>query len=146
MLWQSLTFDPIQISAAALGYMSRAVHDNLVRYGEGAELRPGLAERWEVLEQGLIYRFYLRRDVRFHNGSLFNARDVHDNFVRLLSPESKSSGNWILRNVAGADDVIAGRSKAPRSPCMQYSMLMSAPRFCRCSGTGARVPPKSKRL
>jgi methyl-accepting chemotaxis protein/ABC-type oligopeptide transport system substrate-binding subunit len=111
VLWQQLTFDPIHISAAALGYMSRCVHENLVRYGEGAELLPGLAERWEVLEQGLIYRLHLRRNVRFHNGRLFNARDVHDNFVRLLSPESKSNGDWILRGVVGAEDVIAGKTK-----------------------------------
>src|SRR5438477_808652 len=111
VLWQQLTFDPIHISAAALGFMSRAVHENLVSYGEGAELMPGLAERWEVLEQGLVYRLHLRRNVRFHNGRLFTARDVHDNFVRLLAPESKSSGNWILRGVAGAEDVIAGKTK-----------------------------------
>ena len=111
VLWQQLTFDPIHISAAALGFMSRAVHENLVRYGEGAELLPGLAERWEVLEQGLVYRLHLRRNVRFHNGRLFTARDVHDNFVRLLSPESKSAGNWILRGVIGAEDVIEGKTK-----------------------------------
>jgi methyl-accepting chemotaxis protein/ABC-type transport system substrate-binding protein/drug/metabolite transporter (DMT)-like permease len=111
VLWQKLTFDPIHISAAALGFMSRAVHANLVQYGEGAELIPGLAERWEVLEQGTLYRFHLRHGVRFHNGRLFEARDVHENFVRLLSPESKSSSDWILRNVVGADEVIAGRTK-----------------------------------
>jgi peptide/nickel transport system substrate-binding protein/oligopeptide transport system substrate-binding protein len=82
-----------------------------VRYGEGAELLPGLAERWEVLEQGLVYRMHLRRNVRFHNGRFFTARDVHDNFVRLLSPETKSAGDWILRGVIGAEDVIAGKTK-----------------------------------
>src|SRR5437763_4978787 len=111
VLWQELTLDPIHISAAALGYMSRNVHENLVRYGEGAELMPALAERWEVLEQGLVYRLHLRRNVRFHNGRLFTARDVHDNFVRLLSPESRSSGDWILRGVVGAEDVISGKTK-----------------------------------
>jgi len=111
VLWQQLTFDPIHISAAALGFMSRSVHENLVRYGEGAELMPGLAERWEVLEQGLVYRLHLRRNVRFHNGRMFGARDVHDNFVRLLSPESKSAGDWILRGVVGAEDVIEGKTR-----------------------------------
>jgi methyl-accepting chemotaxis protein/ABC-type oligopeptide transport system substrate-binding subunit len=111
VLWQRLTFDPIHISAAALGFMSRCVHENLVRYGEGAELLPGLAERWEVLEQGLVYRLHLRRNVRFHNGRLFTARDVHDTFVRLLSPETKSAGDWILRGVVGAEDVITGKTK-----------------------------------
>src|SRR5207302_1849151 len=54
---------------------------------------------------------HLRRGVRFHNGRLFEARDVHESFVRLLSPELQSPSNWILRNVRGSEDVLAGRTK-----------------------------------
>lgn len=111
VLWQRLTFDPAQTSASALGFLSKAIHSTLVRYGEGAELIPDLAERWEVLEQGHVYRFHLRRGVRFHNGRSFDARDVYESFVRLLLPETKSGGAWILRNVQGAEDVLEGRSR-----------------------------------
>src|SRR5947209_3199837 len=114
LLWQQLTFDPVHISAAALGYMSRAVHANLVAYGEGAELVPALAERWEVFESGHIYRLHLRRGVRFHNGRLFEAKDVHDTFVRLLAPETRSTSSWILRNVQGAAEVMNGSTKTLR--------------------------------
>jgi methyl-accepting chemotaxis protein/ABC-type transport system substrate-binding protein len=114
VLWQQLTFDPVHISAAALGYMSRAVHANLVAYGEGAELIPALAERWEVFESGHIYRLHLRHGVRFHNGRLFEAKDVHDNFVRLLAPETKSTSSWILRNVQGSAEVLNGSTKTLR--------------------------------
>jgi hypothetical protein len=37
VLWQRLTFDPAHTSASALGHV-QAIHANLVRYGEGAEL------------------------------------------------------------------------------------------------------------
>ena len=111
ILWQQLTLDPVYVTANALGYMSRAVHATLMTYGEGAELMPGLAEQWEVLEQGHCYRLHLRRGVRFHNGRVFEARDVHDSFVRLLSPELQSPSSWILLNVRGADDVHSGKSK-----------------------------------
>ncbi|HEX7152908.1 MAG TPA: ABC transporter substrate-binding protein [Thermoanaerobaculia bacterium] len=111
VLWQKLTFDPVHTSASALGYLSKAIHANLVKYGEGAELVPDLAERWEVLEQGLLYRFHLRRGVRFHNGRTLEAKDIHDSFVRLLLPELKSTGAWIMRNVRGAADVISGKSR-----------------------------------
>ncbi len=111
VLWQQLTLDPVEVSAVALSYMAKAVESTLVAYGEGAELIPGLAERWETFEQGHRYRFHLRRGVRFHDGHAFEAKDVQDNFVRLLSPEMKSSGAWILRNVRGAADVISGKTK-----------------------------------
>jgi methyl-accepting chemotaxis protein/ABC-type oligopeptide transport system substrate-binding subunit len=114
VLWQQLTLDPVHITAAALGYVARSVHANLVNYGEGAELIPALAERWEVFEQGHIYRLHLRRGVRFHNGRTFEAKDVHDNFVRILAPETKSTSSWILRSVQGAAEVLNGSTKTLR--------------------------------
>jgi methyl-accepting chemotaxis protein/ABC-type transport system substrate-binding protein len=111
VLWQKLTFDPAFTSATALGFIAKAVHATLIKYGEGAELIPDLAERWEVLEQGHLYRFHLRRGVKFHNGRTFEARDVYESFLRLLLPETKSTGSWILRNVRGAEDVLEGRTR-----------------------------------
>jgi methyl-accepting chemotaxis protein/ABC-type transport system substrate-binding protein len=111
ILWQKLTLDPIYTSAAALGFMAKAVHAKLLAYGEGAELRPELAERWEVLEGGAHYRFHLRRNVRFHNGRLLEAKDVYESFLRLLLPENKSAASWIMRNVRGGEDVISGKTR-----------------------------------
>jgi oligopeptide transport system substrate-binding protein len=111
VLWQKLTLDPVHVGAAALGYMSKTIHAHLVVYGEGAELTHGLAERWEVLEQGHVYRFHLRRGVRFHNGRILEAKDVHDSLVRLLLPELSSPSSWIMREVKGAADVLAGRTR-----------------------------------
>ena len=112
VLWQDLTLDPIYSTATSIAFMTKAVHSTLVRYGEAAELLPALAERWEILEQGSVYRLYLRRGVRFHNGRIFEAKDVYESFLRLLSPELKSPTSWILRNVRGAQDVLAGRSRS----------------------------------
>lgn len=111
VLWQKLTFDPAYTSANALGFISKAIHAKLVSYGEGAELTPDIADRWEVLDQGYTYRFHLRRNVRFHNGRAVEARDVYESFLRLLLPEMKSSGAWIFRGVKGATDVLNGKSR-----------------------------------
>lgn len=111
VLWQELNFDPAQTSSSALGFMSKAIHATLVKYAEGAELIPDLAERWEVLEQGQVYRFHLRRGVHFHNGRLFEARDVYETFVRLALPENESSGAWIVRNIRGGLGALEGKSR-----------------------------------
>ena len=111
VLWQQLTLDPARTSASALGYLSKAIHANLVKYGEGAELIPDLAERWEVLDQGHVYRFHLRRGARFHNGRVIEARDVYESFLRLVLPEIKSTGAWIMRNVRGSKDVMDGKTR-----------------------------------
>jgi len=112
VMWQDFTLDPIYSNFSAIQFVTRAVHATLIRYGDGAELLPGLAERWEVLEQGMLYRLHLRRGVRFHNGRIFEAKDVYETFMRLLSPELKSPSSWILHDVRGAQDVQSGRSRS----------------------------------
>ncbi|MGH9456337.1 MAG: ABC transporter substrate-binding protein [Thermoanaerobaculia bacterium] len=104
-----LTLDPAEAQFMALGFIQNAVHDTLVRFGEGAELVPGLAERWDVLEQGLVYRFALRRNARFHDGSPVTARAVRDSILRLIQPETNSPGKWIFRGLQGAPDIIDGK-------------------------------------
>ncbi|MGA7617443.1 MAG: ABC transporter substrate-binding protein [Thermoanaerobaculia bacterium] len=105
-----LTLDPVYAQFMALSYVQKAIHENLVLFGEGAELVPGLAERWEVLDHGTVYRFHLRPDARFHNGRSVTAKDVKETFLRLLSPQINSSGKWIMRFVSGADAVIDGKA------------------------------------
>src|SRR3954447_2872618 len=60
------------------GYVAAAnVYDCLVLYDLGATtIRPGLAESWEISEDGLTYTFHLRQGVSFHDGAAFNADAV----------------------------------------------------------------------
>ena len=60
------------------GYIACAnIYDCLVLYDLGATtIRPGLAESWEISEDGLTYTFNLRQGVSFHDGAPFNADAV----------------------------------------------------------------------
>lgn len=60
------------------GYVAAAnVYDCLVLYDLGATtIRPGLAESWDISEDGLVYTFNLRQGVSFHDGAPFNADAV----------------------------------------------------------------------
>jgi peptide/nickel transport system substrate-binding protein len=51
---------------------------------------PGLAESWTVSQDGLTYTFKLRKDVKFHDGTPFNAAAVKFNIDRIMAPETKS--------------------------------------------------------
>jgi ABC-type transport system substrate-binding protein len=106
------TLDPAFCQFMALGYMERAVHETLVTFGEGAELVPALATRWEILEHGTLYRFHLRRGVYFHNGNPLTSKDVVGTFNRLMWSEINSPGKWIMLSVVGADEVMAERARA----------------------------------
>src|SRR5215218_2139212 len=69
--------DPRQINTQEAYHICANVYDCLVLYDLGAAtIRPGLAETWEITEDGLQYTFHLRQGVSFHDGAAFNADAV----------------------------------------------------------------------
>ncbi len=64
--------------------------DSLVRRDEHFELKPWLAESWEVPDPR-TYIFHLHHGVRFHDGQLLTARDVKWTFDSLLSGKLRSA-------------------------------------------------------
>lgn len=51
---------------------------------------PDLAESWDVLEDGKVYVFHLRKGVKFHDGTDFDAEAVRWNYQRIMDPEEKA--------------------------------------------------------
>jgi ABC-type transport system substrate-binding protein len=51
---------------------------------------PDLAESWEILENGKVYVFHLRKGVKFHEGSDFDAEVVRWNYQRIMDPAEKA--------------------------------------------------------
>jgi peptide/nickel transport system substrate-binding protein len=61
------------------------LYDGLVRFRDGAlDVVPGLAERWDISDDGRTYTFHLRQGVTFHDGTPFDAQAVKFNFDRML--------------------------------------------------------------
>lgn len=80
-------WDPVDTFILAWGGIASNIYDGLVRRDESLELQPGLAESWEVLDEGMRFRFNLREGVMFHNGEPFNAEAVKYTFDRLLGEQ-----------------------------------------------------------
>lgn len=60
------------------------VLNGLVDKQPNGDLEPSLAESWQILDDGLVYRFQLRPGVRFHDGRGFSADDVVWTFQSML--------------------------------------------------------------
>jgi dipeptide transport system substrate-binding protein len=80
------------------------VFNRLVEYNTAQQkIIPSLAERWEISADGLIYTFYLRKNVAFHSNAEFkasrpfNADDVLFTFTRMIDP----SKPWFKNTPAG---------------------------------------------
>ncbi len=81
------TVDPHGQTTAMVANVLRHVYETLLWRDPGnLSLIPLLAERWEVSSDGLVYTLYLRKNVKFHDGSEFNATVVKANFDRWFDP------------------------------------------------------------
>jgi peptide/nickel transport system substrate-binding protein len=61
------------------------VLENLVIFGKNSmDVEPQLAESWKVSDDGLTWTFKLRKGVKFHDGTAFNAKAVYDSFARVI--------------------------------------------------------------
>ncbi|MDI3542829.1 MAG: dipeptide transport system substrate-binding protein [Candidatus Atribacteria bacterium] len=73
------------------------IFEGLVEYKAGStEIQPCLAESWDVSEDGKEIVFHLRKGVKFHDGTDFNADAVVFSFERQYNPEHPyhQYGEW----------------------------------------------------
>jgi peptide/nickel transport system substrate-binding protein len=83
----ALALDPARITDAESSEVTEQIFDHLVRYKPGsAEIQPGLAESWDESPDGRTWTFHLRHNVRFHDGTPFDADAVVFSFDRQRDP------------------------------------------------------------
>lgn len=81
--------DPTADATAAIDLMmTRSVFETLVTVDETGRILPALAERWDVEEEGLAYRFALTDKARFTDGTKLDATTVKYSFDRAMAPDS----------------------------------------------------------
>lgn len=96
------------------------VYETLLRYTGGPQFAPGLATSWTASEGGRKYRFNLRKGVRFHDGSPFNAEAVKVNLDRLLEPNRDTPAKEYLNAIKSVtvvdDSTVEIELKEPFAP------------------------------
>ena len=78
--------------------------EGLVRFDSEGNLESGLAEKWTRINDKTV-RFYLRKNVEFHNGEKFGAHCVKYSIEKYIDPDTKYPGAGYL-NVISQVNVI----------------------------------------
>jgi peptide/nickel transport system substrate-binding protein len=80
------------------GQSMALVYNSLVMTDRKGNVIPDLAESWEVSPDYKEYTFHLRKGVKFHDGTPFNAQAVKFSYDRMLRVARTAIGNY--RNYA----------------------------------------------
>src|SRR5881396_699742 len=123
------TLDPHITNRAATRKILIQVLDTLVVIDpKDGSVKPGLAEKWEVSPDGKTYTFHLRRNVKFHDGTPFDAAAMKFTFDRIQAPLGAPG---VARSFIGpyeASEVVDPntlrvRFKQPYSPFLRMAAL-----------------------
>ncbi len=114
------------------------VYEALVKYAQDGKIEPMLSESWTISPDGREYTFNLRRDVKFSDGSPFNAQAAKKNFDAVLANAKRH--DWLemiaqIKETAVLDDYTFKITfKNPYYPALQELALIRPVRFLAPAG------------
>ncbi len=146
------SLDPAYIADAADVQLLLQLYAGLTRLDERGEAYPSLASGWEVSDDGLTYRFTLRDDLAFSDGTPLVAEDVRRSWLRLLDPATGATAPDVLSVVEGATARMSGEAgddevgiEAPDDTTLVVRLRHPASYFVEITATPATfvVPPNA---
>ncbi len=84
--------DPTSAAAGAIdSVLYSNVFEGLTRFASDGSIVPGLAESWNISDDGLSYTFKLHDGVTFHDGTTMDAQDVKFSLDRIGAEDSANA-------------------------------------------------------
>jgi len=84
--WPPIIDPSVGLGNAAMNFQVN-VYDALVYPDENGNAEPHIAKSWDISEDGLVWTFYLREGIKFHDGSELTAKDVKFSMDRMIALE-----------------------------------------------------------
>lgn len=94
---EATTFDLTKGNSIGDNEIQHAISEGLTR-NTGGEVTPGLAESWDISDDGLVYTFHLR-DANWSDGQPITAGDFVYSWQRLVNPDVASPYSWFLDTI-----------------------------------------------
>ena len=109
--------DPILVSDGESLRPIRQIFEGLMTVKAGtAQVVPSLARSFKVSRNGRVYTFTVRKGVKFHDGTAFNAAAVCYNFNRwynFTGPFQSSAATSYWQSIFGGFKTTVGNAEAP---------------------------------
>jgi len=108
-IMEPLTLDPSNCYESEGIQVVKQLWDGLVEYDpETLVVEPAIAESWDISDDGLVYTFKLKNDVKFHSGRELTAEDFVYSWSRVAQVETESYLAYHLQPILGYDELQIG--------------------------------------
>lgn len=98
--------DPTSAAAGAIdSVLYSNVFEGLTRFGSDGSVNPGLAESWDISEDGLTYTFHLHSGVKFHDGTDMDAEDVVFSLDRARAEDSANAQKALYTDISSVEAI-----------------------------------------
>ncbi|MCY9278442.1 ABC transporter substrate-binding protein [Bacillus haynesii] len=135
----STSLDPITTTEGEAFKVTINMFETLLNYGEqDTTLKEGLAVKWDASDDGMTYTLELRKGVKFHDGTDFNAEAVKYNFERWMNGDEekfpyygmfggyKKDEGHVIKDIKVLDDhKIQFILKRPQAPFLKNLAMTS---------------------
>ncbi len=102
--------------------LTRAMFEPLVILDfSNMETYPGMAESWEISEDGLTYTFHIREDAKWSNGDPVTSHDFVYAWRRAMLPDTAAGYGHFMFFIKGAEDFFHWRSDQLKAYTDKYS-------------------------
>ena len=101
--------DPHVVTGVPEHKIISALLEGLVTYAPDGGIAPGMAERWDISEDGLIYTFHLRANAKWSNGEPLTSQDFVSSFKRILTPSLGAEYAYKLFHLVNAEEFNTGK-------------------------------------
>ncbi|HET9344153.1 MAG TPA: peptide ABC transporter substrate-binding protein [Candidatus Limnocylindrales bacterium] len=144
------TLEPALQGDIGSAAVSAQLFEGLTAFDPQLNVRPALAESWDLLDGGRRIVFHLRPDLSFSDGSPITGDDVVRSWLRIVDPQEPSPLVSLIGDVEGALAYARGENDDPASVGLSADGLDVEVRLTRpaadfvsvvASPTFAVVPP-----
>ncbi len=82
---------PVLASDSASFDITGLIYNGLVKYDKDIRLVGDLADKWEISDDKLTIRFFLRKDVKWQDGKPFTTKDVEYTYKLYVNPKTPTA-------------------------------------------------------
>jgi oligopeptide transport system substrate-binding protein len=98
------TLDPAKMTGVPEHNLALGLYEGLAsQHPETLAPIPGVAERWEIDKDGVVYTFHLRKNAKWSNGEPFTAEDIRWSWERALTPATECKYTEMFNPIRGAE-------------------------------------------